>query len=993
MAQSASFPAIVTILSQLNSGDRGWECGWVRGVKEPLETTIPAHGSIPMHSRSIPVLLFLVIMSPALAFAQQQNPRAISGRIIDQKTGETLIGVNVVAKLAADTTIVHGLVTDLDGQFRVPVRQEGEYLVRMSFVGFLPESRTITVANTEASLGLIEMQVDVMLLDEVRVEAVQDRVEVRGDTTVFNAAAFAVNPDASTEDLLRKMPGLVVQDGEVQAQGETVQRVLIDGREFFGQDPAAALRNLPSEIVDRIEVYDRQSDQAQFTGFEDDNTQKTINIVTLTGRSNGQFGKVYGGYGSEDRYLTGGNINIFDDNRRFSIIGMSNNVNQQNFAIEDLTGVVSSGGGRGGAGGGRGGTRGGGGRGGDGGSFRGRGDTGSFLVGNQGGVNSTDAFGINYQDAFGDDLEVTGSYFFNRSENSSTSLLDREYYLEDAVSQLYNEENLSASTNLNHRFSGRMTYTINERNSLIFTPRITTQSNEAASFLFGENVLTTAERLSQTTNDYLSDNAGVNASGSLLLRHAFETRGRTLSLNLSASSNSTSGDTDQLSSNLFYTGNADDILLDQRTNSDQLGQTLSARLTYTEPVGEGGQLQINYSPSRTVSDSERLSNSLDPVTGTYTLLEPSLSSQFDNIVMRQRGGVSFTRRTEGLRITVGVDGQSESLTGDQVFPVTFDVDRSFNHVLPSADVQIGSSRQRSLRLSWRTSTDTPSISQLQDVIDNSNPLQLSTGNPGLDPAFSNTFSARFNATNLETGRVFFGFASWSTSSDYIGSETTIAQRDMQIAEGVTLTQGSQFTRPVNLDGQRSLRSFFTFGRPAPFIESNMNINGGITLSRSPGMINGQENVTDVRGLNGGLVISSNISERVDFTLQENVSHNRSENSAYPQLNNTYTQYRTSASITAMPTRSLVLETSVAHSLYTGLGEDYDDTSLLWNAALGYKFLKANGGEVRLVVADLLNRNTNVSRSITEFYIQDTSSNVLGRYVLLNLTYTLRNYRM
>lgn len=949
-----------------------------------------------MTSRFVAFLLLVLLTGSAVA--QQTNPRSITGRIIDAKTGETLIGVNVVATLKADTTVTHGQVTDTNGRFSVPVRLPGDYRVRISYVGFVAQTKDVTVTEKEVPLGLIEMQVDVMLMNEVRVEAVQDRVEVRGDTTVFNAAAFKVNPDATTEDLLRKMPGLVVDGGQVQAQGETVQRVLVDGREFFGQDPAAALRNLPSEIVDRIEVYDRQSDQAQFTGFEDDNTQKTINIVTLTGRSNGQFGKVYGGYGSEERYLTGGNINFFDNDRRISIIGMSNNINQQNFAIEDLMGVVGSASGRGGFGGGQrggGGDRrpqGGGRPGGDFGGMRG-GDTGGFLVGNQGGVNSTDAFGLNYQDSFGSNLQVTGSYFYNRSDNSSTSLLDREYYLEDALSQLYNEQNVSSSTNQNHRFSGRMTYTINERNSLIFTPRITTQSNEAASYLFGENVLTTAERLSQTTNDYLSDGTGVNASASLLLRHSFATRGRTLSVNFSASSNSSKSDTDQLSSNLFYSGTTDDILLDQRTDSDQLGQSLSMRLTYTEPVGEGGQIQVNYSPSRTVSDSERWNNSLDPIAGTYTILEPSLSSQFDNIVLRQRGGVSYTKRTQSLRITLGVDGQSESLTGDQSYPVVFDVDRTFNHVLPSAEVQFGNSRQKSLRLSWRTQTNTPSISQLQDVIDNRNPLQLSSGNPGLDPSYTHTLSARFNSTNLETGRVFFGFASWSAASDYIGTETLIAQRDTEIADGVTLLQGSQFSRPVNLDGQQTLRSFFTFGRPTPFFDANMNWNGGVTLTSAPGRINGEKNVTDVLGFSGGLVISSNISERLDFTVSENVSYNTSENSAYPQLNNTYTQYRTGASVTAMPTKSLVLETSVAHSLYNGLGSNVDNTSFLWNAALGYKFLKGNGGEVRLIVADILNRNTNVSRSITEFYIQDSSSNVLGRYILLNFTYTLRNFRM
>jgi len=952
------------------------------------------------------LLLACFLATPSLA----QNEGSIAGRVIDSKTGEALIGVNVIATAKSDSTVRFGEVTDLEGRFSLTVRPSGSYDLLLSYIGYESISRSIEVPQGEISVGLVEMKFDVLLLDEVRVEATQERVEIRGDTTVFNAAAFKVNPDATTEDLLAKMPGLVVDGGEVQAQGETVSRVLVDGREFFGQDPAAALRNLPSEIVDKIEVYDRQSDQAQFSGFEDDDTEKTINIITLTGKSNGQFGKVFGGYGSEEHYISGGNINVFDGDRRISIIGMSNNVNQQNFAIEDLLGVVGTASGRGGFGGGRGGSGGSGGRRGGGsgggtrpsgggslggGNFRGGGggSTSNFLVGNQGGLNTTHAFGLNFQDQFLSNLAVTGSYFFNKSENTSVSQLDREYYLEDTESQFYNEENSSSSSNLNHRFSGRVTYTIDDKNSLIFTPRITTQSNSAASFLFGTNILDTAEMLSQTTNNYDSDDSGMNASANLLYRHAFEKQGRTISLNLSAGSNNTTGDTGQLSLNEFFNGGLGDQAIDQQTDSDINGTSYSARLSYTEPVGASGQVQINYSPRRNLSDSERLANALDNATGSYSILDPVLSSQFDNITNTQRGGISYTRRSERGRLTVGADLQSVSLVGDQTFPVEFDVDRSFDDILPNVDLQIGSSRQKSLRLSYRSRTSTPSISQLQDVINNTNPLQLSTGNPDLSQSYSNTFMARFNSTNLTNGRIFFGFASLTTSRDYIGTESLIASTNTILDGGVPLLQGSQFSRPVNLDGYKSFRSFFTLGRPAPFISSNMNLNAGVNWSTTPGIINELENVSDLKGLNGGLVISSNISPRLDFTFSQNMSYNISENSIYPELDSDYTQYRASGKLTAMPTPSLVLEASTNYSRYSGLGEGVDSESVLFNAALGYKFLEGNGGEVRFVVADILNQSQNVSRSITEFYVEDQSSNTLGRYVLLNFTYTLRNFRM
>ena len=960
----------------------------------------PTYHSMTMKSVVAFVLLLLTGLGSTTTFAQTGS---ISGRIIDSKTGEALTGVNIVAASVADSTLQFGEASNNEGRFNFVVRRAGAYKVKLSFIGYVSIVKNVQVASSPVELGLIEMEFDTMLLDEVRVEAVQERVQVRGDTTVFNAAAFKVNPDATAEDMMAKLPGVVVSDGSVTAQGETVKRVLIDGKEFFGSDPAAALKNLPAEIISKIEVYDRQSDQAQFTGFEDENTEKTINIVTLTGKSNGQFGKVYGGYGSEDRYIGGGNLNIFDGDRRISIIGMSNNVNQQNFAIDDLLGVTGqvtghggSGGGppgapRGGGGGGRDG--GGGGRGGDSGGFSRGGGAGDFLVGNQGGLNTTHALGVNYGDKWGDKLTVSGSYFFNASDNTSASLLDREYYLTGDASQFYNQSSTGSSDNTNHRFSGRATYTIDAKNSLIFTPRLSTQSNTASSYLFGANVLDTAEMLSQTTNNYVSDNTGYNASASLLYRRGFEKRGRTITVNLSASSNTSKGKNSQLSNNLFFADGSNDQLIDQKTNSDILGTSYSARLTYTEPVGETGQIQVNYSPSVSNSDSERLANALDVQTGLYSILDPALSSQFDNKTFTQRGGVSYTKRLEGFRLTLGGDFQHVNLTGDQTFPLTFDVNRSFNNVMPSFEIQLGASRQQSLRLGYRSSTNTPSISQLQDVIDNRNPLQLSSGNPDLDQSFTHVMSLRFNKTNLQTGGIFFGFASYSMSDNQIGQESLVAERDMVLAGGVPLLQGSQFSRPINVEGYKSFRSFLTFGRPAPFIKSNMNVNAGLNWSETPGVINNEDNLSVQKGLNGGLVFSSNISPRLDFTLSQRYSYNISENSIYPDLNSNYSQYDVSGKVTAMPTQSLVLETSIGYRTLGGLGTGYDSNSVLLNAALGYKFLQGNGGEVRLILADIFNQNTNIGRSITEFYVEDSSSNVLGRYVLLNFTYTLRNFRL
>ncbi|HEX7072091.1 MAG TPA: TonB-dependent receptor, partial [Rhodothermales bacterium] len=535
-------------------------------------------------------LMLCALAQPASGQTSQSH--RITGTITDAADSTALPGVNVVIMQRADTTRFWAGVTNVSGAFDVSVPAPGDYRLRASFVGYKTLESPLRIVGPITNLDTLSLQADVLGLGEIVVEDVQERFRMRGDTTVFNADAFKVNRDASAQDLVAKMPGVVVQDGQVQAQGEQVQRVTVDGREFFGSDPTVALRNLPAEIIQSVEVFDRQSDQAQFTGFNDGNTQKTINIVTRTGMNNGQFGKVYGGYGADERYITGGNINIFDGDRRISIIGLANNVNQQNFAFEDLLGMMGGGGGFGG-GGGRGGMmrmgggppRGGGGGGnfrfgggGGGGGF----NPGDFLVGQQGGLNSTVAVGLNYSEDWGEKAEFSGSYFFNRMANSNEALLDRQLFLPDSPTQFYTETTTTTSTNYNHRLNARLEYEFDESNSLMVRPRVSFQDNNARNLLFGANSMSEGDLLNRTTNDYRSDNAGFTSSTDILFRHRFPKQGRTISANAEVGLNDRWGDTDQLAETIFFdlTEEQADSLYDQEISSEAAGQQFGIDLDY-----------------------------------------------------------------------------------------------------------------------------------------------------------------------------------------------------------------------------------------------------------------------------------------------------------------------------------------------------------------------------------------------------------------------------
>ncbi len=940
------------------------------------------------------------------ATAQHTDGIVLSGTVVSSADSTALGGVNVAVFETGDAAPFAGMATNDSGLFRLRIAQAGTYLLRLSFVGFTTIERRIRIGERDQNLGVIVMEESAVESEEVMVLGEQERVIMRGDTTVFNADAYQVNPDADAEALVRKMPGITVENGEVQAQGEAVRRVLLDGREFFGQDPTLALRNMPAEIVKEIEVYDRLSDQAQFTGFNDGNTEKTINIVTRPGMQVGQFGKLHGGYGTESRYSGGGSVNIFDEERRVSIIGMGNNVNQQNFSSEDLLGVLGTAGGRrGGAGGriGRGG-RGGGGFGGSGGGsdrgggFGGRGgglssNPSNFLIGQQPGISTTNAVGVNYSDEWGQSIRVSSSYFFNDNDNTSDVLLDREYVLADAQSQRYNETNFAESGNQNHRFNMRMTYTIDENNSIIFMPRVSFQQNASTSLLDGVNSMPDGRLLSRTSNDYASDNSGYTSSANILYRHRFAKRGRTVSANVGIGLNDRWGDTDQRSSSDFF-GNRgvvpdSTLAYDQRIDANQDGQALSMVVSYTEPLGERGQIELSYRPSLSRSDSDRRAHVLDPVAGAYTVLDTAFSSVFDNNVRRQSGGLSLRGRGTKLSGTAGFQLQDERLLGEATFPHALEVDRSFLSFLPYAMVMYRFSRTNSLRLFYRTSTNTPSINQLQEVVDNTNPLQLSSGNPHLKPSYGHSLVARYNYA--QGTRTLMGMVSAGYTTDYIGNSSFFAQADTMLRPNVVLLQGAQFTQPENLGHQWNVRSFFTVG--VPLWKTNVNVNGRVNYTQTPGIIDGFSNTSEVTGLSGGAVISSNISPELDFTLSYSGMYSLVHNSLYPELDNNYLLHNAGVRFYWMPLPRLVLESNLALMQYTGLGDTFDQSSTLLNLGVGYKFLKDQSVQVKLLVADVLAQNNNLTRTVTDIYTEDNQTQTLGRYIMLNLSYRLRNFRL
>ncbi|MFK7925147.1 MAG: outer membrane beta-barrel protein [Bacteroidia bacterium] len=920
---------------------------------------------------------FGLLLSPMVLHAQTNAQ--LRGQVLAAQGQKKINSASVMLISLADSSR-DGRLSDQAGNFIFRNKAVGDYLLRIEMSGYDVLEQNVTLIAGKNDLGALLIENKTFGIDEVKIEAERSMAEQKGDTTEYNATAFTTNPDANAQDLIEKMPGVVVQNGQVQAQGEQVTQVLVDGKQFFGSDPNAALQNLPAEVIQSIQVYDQQSEQSQQTGFDDGNTTKTINIVTKVESRNGTFGSVYAGYGDQNRYQAGGSVNLFKQDLRISVLGLSNNINKQNFSAEDLVGVSSGSGRRGGRGGGRGG-----------GSFGGGGNASQFTVNEDGGISTTHAFGINYSDDWGEKVEVSSSYFFNYSDNSTDQFLRQQFLSrEGGTGQIYEEDQLANTVNLNHRFSMRLKYDLSEKSSFTFRPSISAQQNMGADSTYGQTSLNSSI-LNLSDNIFSADLGGYQLSGDLYFRQRFAKRGRSISVGIRPQYQVQDG-TNQLQSSLsYFTVPASQNVLDQQSTLDTKAFTFSTNTRYTEPLGLRAQLQLSYEYAPQFQDSDKRTFNYNELAGNYIDLDTALSNTFDNTYEAHEVGAGLMYRTSKWFLMSRINYQYAQLENLNTFPTNGETKYNFNSILPFVMLRYRVSKQKQLRIFYRTSTSPPSISQLQNVVDNTNPLQLSTGNPDLIQDYTHRVMLRYNLTKTENNSVVFAYINGQYTQNYIANSNFIARRDTILPNGVLLTPGTQLSMPVNLDHYWNLRSFITYGKMIEKLKTNMNLSLSAGYVRQPSLINGALNNAQTANVGLNVVFSSNISENVDFTISSQTNANQVVNTLQPQLDSDYISQQTRVRLNLIFGPQIVFRSTLNHQLYRGLSDEFNQDYWLWTASVAKKFLKNNRGELALTTFDVLGQNTSINRTVNEFSIQDLQTTVLQRYFMLTFTYRIRQF--
>lgn len=884
--------------------------------------------------RAICLLVFLCTIG--LARAQAQSG-VITLSVIDAETGEDVPGAVIEIAPKAHPDQKKYYTSGYKGALQVRGLAYGSYTLAVTFMGYEKAEKEFRVTQPSENLGKIALREAAIAIETVVKEVQALRTSQKGDTVSYNANAFKVTADADVEGLLKKMPGITVNNGAVEAQGETIQKVFVDGKEFFGEDVTSAIKSLPAEAVERIEVYNKLSDQAEFSGMDDGESYKAINIVTRENMRQGIFGKAYAGYGydadteteAKNKYMVGGNVNFFSGSSRLSLIGLFNNVNQQNFSFEDILGVTgNSGGGHGGGRFGRG--------------------VGQYMVRHQDGVASVNAVGVNYSDTWGSRDQVTfqGSYFFNGTRTVNRARTERWYEEPAPIDTLFTD-GYSRIQNFNNRLNARIEWKIADNQSLMIRPGLSFQSNDPFSTTYGRQFGESGYSIIDNFEDAFRNGYSVNTSA--IYRVRLGKPGRTLTVdgffNYFDSQNKQNSHTNDFGIYEDYPDldpdpDENDLkkLIYQRMMNPSYRYRLNGRLTYTEPVSKYSQVSLGYRTSYNYQQSDKKTyRTGEDYDITGLLPDPLLSNAYKSSYTVHSLGPGFNYSKDRNTFAANVYYQRSSLSGEVIRTGSEEIKHAYNNVTYFMVGQFNLNRENTLRMFLRSYTDNPEVTQLQNVYDVSDAQYITRGNPDLRPSYSHNLSMHYVNSNAEKGRTFMLMFRAETTQDYI---TTSTRYRPTLEIDNTVYRPLQFTEWTNMDGYWDVRARASYGFPVNFIKSNLNLRGGVSYSRIPSLVDGERNNTGNLGYEAGVVLGSNISENVDFTLSWDGTYNEAVNSlAATGGKNRYFNHQAAASFKFIFGRGFSLSGSASYIQYLGFTNDYDDSYLLCNLFVGKKVFR------------------------------------------------------
>jgi len=898
-----------------------------------------------------------------------QKTHVVKGYVVDTAYTTRLINASVSVLNAKDSTLVNFSRVASSGAFQIGNLKQGQFILLVTYPSYADyvDRFVLDSSATEKDFGKINLTLKAKLLQDVIIRGTAGAIKIKGDTTEFNAAAFTIEANSKVEDLLKQLPGIQVdKDGKITAQGQTVSKVLVDGEEFFGDDPTLVTKNIRGDMVDKVQLYDKKSDQSTFTGIDDGQQTKTINIKLKEDKKQGYFGKVDVGVGTDEIYSGQGMFNYFKGKKKFSGYGTIGNTGIMGLGWEDGNKYGSSS------------------------SMEFSDDGMIYITGGQDALDSFDGryngegipvartAGLHYDAKWNEDkesintnyklgsLDVTGSKN-TRIQNNLPSGLIRS-----------NSEEVFDNFAFRQKLDGIYEIKIDSMSSLKVSVDGTLKNNEAISNYQSSSTRGNDVLLNTSNRDVSNDTDEKIVKASAFWNKRFKKKGRSISLNVSGNINESDANGFLKSENDFYNQNG---LLDSSSVIDQYkvnkisSKVFTSNLTYSEPITTKFSVVLNYGLGINNTDQDRRSyNAVTP--GQYTLLDTAFSNNYKLEQLSNQVGAVFSYKNDKTVINFG--SKVSAVKFDQLDVNTDQhMARNFVNWNPQASYQYKFSQQKSFRLNYLGRTTQPTIDQIQPVRVNTDPLNIYLGNPNLRPSFNNRLSATFSSYKMLSQRNLWLSATYSTTSNPIVSNT------------LTDSAGKNTYQSINLTDRQTtnLNFYLDYGFKIKPLDMYLGFNASVNGNTYYNYVNTELNETQAYTYNGGLYINKQKAKKYSFYLRWSPNYQTNESSLQNNLSNNGWGYNASGYFQVFLPGKLELSTDGEYQ-YTAKTESFDEDfkRFIWNATLSKKFFKSENLRLSLSGRDLLNQNKGFNRSAYENRFIETNNTTIQRYFMLSLVW-------
>ncbi len=919
------------------------------------------------------VLLLILMILPAFTMYAQKKT-TVSGRVLDSESAEALSYATVQILKSDSTSMVGGGTTNLNGYYNVKNIPAGNYVMKVSYIGYHNFFRTLEVKDGQNQVngGTILLTPNSVVLQEAVVTGTLKQVEVKEDTLIFNAAAFKVPEGSVLEELIRKLPGAEVSDdGTIKINGKTVSKILVEGKEFFSNDRSMAMKNLPSEIVEKVKTYDKQSDMARMTGIDDGEEETVIDLSIKKGMRNGWFGNMDFGIGTKERFAERAMVSRFADATQITVTGQYNNTGGRGF-----------GGGRGGGGGG-----------------------GNTKMG-MGGVNIALERGK---------FEIGGNVRYQGRKTTSTSKSATQNFITTSTSysNSYNW-NLNRSNNMNGDF--RIEWKPDSMTTVLFRPSFSFGDSESkgngqnATFnddpyeqqgvtnpLFEMEKIAHDIKVNHNVTGSKSEGNNHSFNGNLTMNRRLNNLGRNFSIQTGGSYNKNTNKNFSLS-DVTYFQFGDSLALTYRyRTTPNSSKNFNIGFNYSEPlIARKLFLQTSYRFNYQNNHSDGKAYDMGYVddliteirnTGAgylpwdyYQYLDEDLSRYTDNTNYIHNIDVQLRLVTQTINLNVGVNVQPQRQRMEynyQALDTT--ATRNYIRVSPTLNFRYRFNRQHTLRIRYRGQTQQPSITDLFNMTDNSNPLNIRMGNPGLSPSFNNNINIDWNNYLSNTMQSFVARLSFQNTLNAIESRTQYNEET-----------GGRITQPTNVNGNWSINGNFGWNRPIFVDNFTLNTSTSSSYRNNIGYIYQQNQSLRNKVKNFSLGESIRLNYRSDYwdvSLQGNINYNNQKSVLVPTNNRSTYDFSYGASYNLNMENGFGFSTNMSMNSRRGYASaDMNTNELIWNAQVSYRFLKGKAATVSLQAYDILSKRSNISRTINATMRRDTETNAIYSYVMAHFIY-------